>query len=159
MHIKCIVHNMDPVLLANIDRELTLLSRHFMKARAHGAELDKSAYLLLGRLEAGEPLTLKELAELFRLDISTVNRQMAALHKHGLVERIADPEGGLARRFAPTQLGLEKLVHDRRISEAGVGQVVEDWSEAEQAQLHGLLIKFNQSVERMEGQPWPRPHE
>ncbi|WP_234021062.1 helix-turn-helix domain-containing protein [Streptomyces sp. Tu 6176] len=90
--------------LGDLERELTLLSRHFIASRGPriGQSLDRSAYVLLTRLETGEPLTLKELAHTFQADVSTINRQMSAMLRHGLVERIeATAKGARARSARP----------------------------------------------------------
>ncbi|MFE6776879.1 MarR family winged helix-turn-helix transcriptional regulator [Streptomyces sp. NPDC057702] len=146
--------------LHDLEREMTLLSRHFVASRGPriGQSLDRSAYVLLTRLEAGEPLTLKELAHTFHVDVSTINRQVSAMLKNGLVERIPDPEGGLARKFRPTPLGLERLTADRAISRAGTTRLIEvtGWPEEKTDQFVQLLIEFNQSIERLEGLTWSR---
>ena len=41
--------------------------------------LERSATVLLARLEAGGAMSIAELAEAFDLDVSTVHRQVAAL--------------------------------------------------------------------------------
>ncbi|MFD4998089.1 MarR family winged helix-turn-helix transcriptional regulator [Streptomyces buecherae] len=146
--------------LSDLEREMTLLSRHFVASRGPriGQSLDRSAYVLLTRLEAGDPLTLKELAQTFHVDVSTINRQVSAMLKNGLVERIPDPAGGMARKFRPTPLGLERLAADRTISRAGTTRLIEvtGWSEQKTEQFVSLLIEFNQSIERMEGLTWSR---
>ncbi|MFL6156473.1 MAG: MarR family winged helix-turn-helix transcriptional regulator, partial [Marmoricola sp.] len=119
--------------------------------------LDRSGYQLLSRLELGA-LTLKQLAEVFRLDVSTVNRQVAALRRKGLVERDVDPDGGIARLLRPTRAGLTLLHQDRSMRHHQVGSVLETWSPDEVAALHELLAKFNTSIEDLEGARWPRPH-
>lgn len=113
--------------LSDLERELTLLSRHFIAARGPriGQSLERSAYVLLTRLEVGDPLTLKELAHTFQVDVSTINRQVSAMLRNGLVERFPDPEGGMARKFRPTALGLERLEADRAISRAGTTRLIE----------------------------------
>ncbi len=145
--------------LNDLERELTLLARHYVSARKprDGQTLDRSAYVLLTRLEADEPLTLKQLAETFRVDVSTINRQVAAMLRNGLVERIPDPEGGMARKFRPTPHGLERLAADRDHSRAGTRRVVADWPEDHVEELVALLSRFNRSVENLEGVSWPRP--
>src|ERR1700760_3477817 len=94
------------VSLALLEQELTLLARHQLSSGLDpDLHLDRSGYQLLGRLELG-PLSLSGLAEAFRLDVSTVSRQVAALRRKGLVERIPDPDGGMAKLLRPTRLGL-----------------------------------------------------
>lgn len=143
--------------IAEVEVELSLLSRHQIHSSQHAPDrlLDRSGYALLGRLEH-EPLSLKQLAEAFRLDQSTVNRQISALRREGLVERIADPDGGVAQLLRPTRNGLARLRRDREVSRGQVGRVLDGWSERDIAQLGTLLRKFNDSIERLEGRPWPR---
>ncbi len=50
-------------VVADVENELTLLSRYHAHAQRAGFQLDRSAYLLLGRLELEHPLSLKQLAE------------------------------------------------------------------------------------------------
>jgi DNA-binding MarR family transcriptional regulator len=143
--------------VAALEVELTLLARHHLHASQHSGErhLDRSGYHLLGRLERG-PLTLKELAEAFRLDASTVNRQVNALLRAGLLERTPDPEGGVAKVLRPTRTGLDLLRRDRAVVQDQVARVVDGWTKKDRAELHRLLEKLNMSIEALEGRPWPR---
>ncbi|MCW2783924.1 MAG: Transcriptional regulator, MarR family [Marmoricola sp.] len=144
--------------VALLEQELTLLARHQLSSAAHAPdlELDRSGYQLLSRLELSA-LTLKQLAEAFRLDISTVNRQIAALRRKGLVQRLADPDGGLAQVLRPTSRGLALLRRDRTVRHAQVAQVLDAWAPDEIDRLQQLLARFNASIEALEGSPWPRP--
>src|SRR5690242_7667579 len=114
--------------VALLEQELTLLARHQLSSAQHNPDLalDRSGFQLLGRLEL-EPLSLKQLAELFRLDISTVNRQVASLRRKGLVDRIADPAGGVAQLLRPTRRGLTLLRQDRETRHRQISQVIADW--------------------------------
>lgn len=144
--------------LRELERELHLFARHHLAIHQSrpGQHLERSAYLLLTRLEAEESMSLGELAEAFRLDVSTVNRQVAPLLKRELLERFADPEGGMARRLRPTRKGLEQLAADRERSREGVARVVSDWSPERIATFTELLTSFNTSIEEIEHNPWPR---
>ncbi|WP_424805821.1 MarR family winged helix-turn-helix transcriptional regulator [Rhodococcus sp. 27YEA15] len=141
----------------DIEYELTLLSRYHALAQRTDLELERSAFLLLGRLELQSPMSLKELARAFSLDVSTVNRQVAALLRQNLVERVSDPEGGTARKIRPTDTGLAKLHADRRQTVVGLEKVLARWTPDERESLAYLLRRFNQSVEHLEGRDWPRP--
>ncbi|WP_306316937.1 MULTISPECIES: MarR family winged helix-turn-helix transcriptional regulator [unclassified Streptomyces] len=146
--------------LGDLERELTLLSRHFIAARGPriGQSLDRSAYVLLTRLESGDPLTLKELAHTFQADVSTINRQIAAMLKQGLVERIEATAKGGARTFRPTPLGLERLEADRAISRAGAARLIEaaGWDGERTQQFLTMMVEFNHGIERLEGLAWER---
>ncbi|MGW1432850.1 MarR family winged helix-turn-helix transcriptional regulator [Streptomyces sp. NPDC002431] len=141
--------------LNDFERELTLLSRHFVASRGprSGQSLDRSAYVLLTRLEAGEPLTLKQLAHTFQVGISTINRQVSAMLRKDLVERIPDPDGGMARKYRPTALGLERLRADRAIGLEGVARLIgaTGWTERRTRDFVTLLGELNQGIERLEG--------
>ncbi|MFL6109675.1 MAG: MarR family winged helix-turn-helix transcriptional regulator [Marmoricola sp.] len=140
-----------------LEQELTLLSRHQLSSAHHNPDLilERSAYQLLGRLEFG-PLSLKQLAELFRLDVSTVNRQIASLRRKGLVERVADPAGGVAQLLRPTRQGLARLRADRATRHRQIGEVLRTWDPEDVERLQEMLARFNVSIESLEGQPWPR---
>ncbi|MDI3389124.1 MarR family winged helix-turn-helix transcriptional regulator [Streptomyces sp. B-S-A8] len=144
--------------LGDLERELTLMSRHFIASRGPriGQSLDRSAYVLLTRLETGKPLTLKELAHTFQADVSTINRQVGAMLKHGLVERLEAATKGGARTFRPTPLGLERLEADRAISRAGAARLIEaaGWGEERTQQFLTLMIEFNHGIEQLEGLAW-----
>lgn len=144
----------------HIERELMLIGRHQVMAVRQGRRpegwLDRSAYTLLSRLEAEGPMSIGQLAEAFSLDTSTVNRQTSAMLKSGLVERIPDPDGGLARKLRVTEVGEQRLAADRQFSLEGISRVLDGWTPAEVRQLADCLIHFNASIERREGHPWPR---
>ncbi|MBF6079070.1 MarR family winged helix-turn-helix transcriptional regulator [Nocardia beijingensis] len=149
----------DKAALNRLTFELSLLSRHFPAAllRRPGFQLDRSAYLILTRLELDHPLSLRELSEAFQLDISTINRQVGAMRKQGLVERVPDPDGGIARKIRASAKGLELLAADRKQSRQGIGAVVAEWTEDDIDLFSRLIARFNQSVEDKEANPWPRP--
>ncbi|MFF3222625.1 MarR family winged helix-turn-helix transcriptional regulator [Nocardia suismassiliense] len=151
----------DNAALTRLVFELTLLARHFPASllRRPGFRLDRSAFLILTRLEFDAALSLRELSEAFQLDISTINRQVAAMLKQGLVDRVPDPDGGIARKIQASSKGLEVLAADRRQSREGIGTVVADWDDTDVDQLSRLIARFNQSVEHIEDNPWPRPPE
>ncbi|GAA1257895.1 MarR family winged helix-turn-helix transcriptional regulator [Kitasatospora nipponensis] len=144
--------------LREIERELMLISRHSLAAQPVGFSrvLDRSAYHLLSRMQVQGPMSIGQLAEAFGLDTSTVNRQTSAMLRAHLVERIADPEGGIARKLRITALGAEQLAADRAGALDALGRVLADWQPRELAELRETLERFNTSVERHEGRPWPR---
>lgn len=146
--------------LEGLEYELMLLSRHSLIARQHRKDhtLERSAYVLLSRLELESPMSLKELAAALRLDISTINRQVRSMMGHQLVEGALDPDGGHARKFVATARGLDLLHEDRRIGTEGLGKVVADWNRSDTVSLRQLLGKFNRSVEGLEDNEWPRPN-
>ncbi len=149
--------------MSRIERELMLLGRHASMGSAGRCRsgdgqdrLERSAYLLLSRLEAAGPMSIGQLAEAFGLDCSTVNRQTAAILRAGLVERVPDPDGGLARRLRVTGEGTRRLRLDREARIKNLSGLLDEWSPAELAVFARVLTRFNTAVERQEGEPWPR---
>lgn len=96
--------------LETIEFELAVLVRHITSIASNKKNwtLDRSAYLLLHQIFAHGSAGVKALADEFRLDISTVSRQAAALEQKGYVCRIPDPLDGRAFSFQITDLGKKR---------------------------------------------------
>ncbi|MER7789565.1 MarR family transcriptional regulator [Streptomyces sp. NPDC097640] len=124
-----------------------------------GDRLDRSAYFLLSFLDAEGALSIGRLADALGLDVSTVNRQTGALLRAGLLERIPDPQGGLARKLRATAAGADRLTADRERRRAGLARVLADWTPEEVGRFEDALTRFNREVEADEGRSWPRPED
>src|SRR5262245_13157650 len=99
-----------------LEYETMLLGRHIhLSVHRTGRDggLDRTASILLGRIRAEGPMSIRQLSEAFGLDASTLNRQTAAMMRSGLVERIHDPGGGIARKFRITGDGERRLDDER----------------------------------------------
>ncbi|WP_391858572.1 MarR family winged helix-turn-helix transcriptional regulator [Streptomyces rugosispiralis] len=118
--------------------------------------LDRSGYLLLSRLDAEGAMTIGRLADALQLDVSTVNRQTGALLRAGLVERIPDPEGGLARKLRVTPQGADRMAAERTCRQTDLSRLLESWAPEDVARFEDVLTRFNREVERQEGRAWPR---
>nr|WP_325119010.1 MarR family transcriptional regulator [Streptomyces sp. GMR22] len=118
--------------------------------------LDRSGYLLLSRLDAEGAMTIGQLADAFQLDVSTVNRQTGALLRSGLVERIPDPDGGLARKLRVTPRGADRMAAERTCRQTDLSRLLESWTPEDVARFEDVLTRFNREVERQEGRAWPR---
>ncbi|MFE4634457.1 MarR family winged helix-turn-helix transcriptional regulator [Streptomyces sp. NPDC056773] len=147
--------------MEKLERELMLLSRYQVLTRREREPecLERSAYLLLSRIDTQGPMSIGQLAEAFGLDTSTVNRQTAALLRSGLAERVADPDGGMARKLRITAEGGRRLGGDREVNRSCLARVVADWSPEEVRGLEDALIRLNRSAEALEGRYWPRAEE
>lgn len=144
---------------ADLVYEHMLLSRHAASgAHPDGRRdaLDRSATVLLARLVDEGPMTVAELADAFDLDVSTIHRQVAAAMKHGLVERIDDPGGGLARKHRPTPEGEGRLRAELDVRGFHLDEIVAEWPEEDLNTFVTLLRRFNQSSEQLRAKPWPR---
>ncbi|MFB4193831.1 MarR family winged helix-turn-helix transcriptional regulator [Streptomyces carpaticus] len=148
-----------------IERELLILTRHREMGTPRGvragAALDRSAYVLLSRLEAQGPMSIPEFVEAFGLAASTFTRQTTALLDSGLVERTLDPAGGTARKFRVTEEGRARLASQRAGIVDGLTAVLADWPADRLVRFIEDLRRFNTDIERLSGRPWPRsgpPH-
>lgn len=141
-----------------IEHETMLLGRHHLSARRReGSLLDHSAYVLLSRIRVVGPMSIRQLSDAFGLDASTLHRQTAAMLAEGLVERIPDPDGGIARKFRITAEGEYRLDHERQTIVNGLEKILDDWTPDEVAEFASYLQRFNTDIERLSGRTWPRP--
>ncbi|AJE86762.1 MarR family transcriptional regulator [Streptomyces physcomitrii] len=143
-----------------VEYEQMLLSRHtFLNQRGGRRKdglLERSAYILLSRIRVQGPMSIGELSEAFGLDASTLNRQTAAAMRAGLVDRVQDPGGGMARKFRITEVGERMLDEEREGIVRALDEVMTDWSAEDVRAFAGYLRRFNTGIERLGGRPWPR---
>ncbi|MEW1722530.1 MarR family transcriptional regulator [Streptomyces sp. NPDC093109] len=146
-----------------VEFEQMLLNRHTLLSqyggRRKGSMLDRSAYVLLSRLRVQGPMSIGELSEAFGLDASTLNRQTAAALRAGLVERMPDPAGGMARKFGITEEGTRRLAEEREGIVDSLKRIMDGWSDEDMISFTVFLRRFNHGIERLTGRPWPRPGE
>ncbi|MFD8569476.1 MarR family winged helix-turn-helix transcriptional regulator [Streptomyces sp. NPDC057694] len=142
-----------------VEFEHMVLGRHQLgsdKRRRQADRLDRSAYIMLSRIRMQGPMSIGQLSEAFALDASTVNRQTAQAMREGLLERIPDPDGGMARKFRLTDEGLRRLDAEHKVHVEELDRVFEDWPADDVLAFARNLQRFNTSIERLSGQPWPR---
>ncbi|MFI0368788.1 MarR family winged helix-turn-helix transcriptional regulator [Actinomadura sp. 1N219] len=144
-----------------IEYETMLLGRYSLAVAAgagadHG-HLERSAYILLSRVRAEGPMSIRELSDAFGLDQSTLNRQTSAMTRAGLLERIPDPGGGIARKFRITAAGERRLAEHRDGVIRGLDKVLAGWTPDDVAAFAAYLKRFNTDIERLSGRAWPRP--
>lgn len=150
--------SMDQQAAQAVEFESMLLGRHLgLLSRRSGGQLDRSAYTLLNRIRIEGSMSIGELSEALGLDASTLNRQTAAVMRAGLAERIADPDGGIARKFRITPEGERRLDEEREANVNALSRVLQDWTAEDVAEFASALKRFNSDIERLDGHPWPRP--
>ncbi|AEG59745.1 MarR family winged helix-turn-helix transcriptional regulator [Desulforamulus ruminis] len=139
---------MDEHSLAMIELELTILLRRasFITHHHRAGNLDRSAYLLLHQIITHGSAGIKALADEFRLDISTVCRQAAALEQKGYVYRIPNPVDGRAYSLQITDSGIKAYDQHRQARLARITDIVKDWSDEDCEMFGRLLRKYNRSV-------------
>lgn len=144
-----------------IEHETMLLSRYSVMVASgagdDGGRLERSAYILLSRVRAEGPMSIRQFSDAFGLDPSTLNRQTSAMTRAGLLERIPDPDGGIARKFRITAEGERRLDEHRDAIIAGLDKILAEWEPDDLAAFAAFLKRFNTDIERLAGRPWPRP--
>jgi len=138
---------MDEQSLEMIELELAILIRRTTSGTTNKKlwNLDRSAYLLLRRIATKGAVGVKGLAGEFKLDISTVSRQAAALEQKGYLFKIPDPLDGRAYSFQITELGTKELNEYKQARLDRISELLHDWPEEEKKVFGQLLKKFNQA--------------
>ncbi len=142
--------------IADIEYEQMLQSRYAIARQQHEGAIERSSYTLLSRLNAQGPMTIAELSDALRLDASTLQRQTVAAMRAGLLERIPDPEGGVAKKFTLTEEGASRMLASRDRSIRALGRILEDWSDDDVDRFADYLHRFNIDIERYTRSTAPR---
>jgi DNA-binding MarR family transcriptional regulator len=103
----------------------------------------KIKYLLLRQLDEFGPARVKELAEAFKLDISTLSRQAAALENKQLISRSSDPSDGRVSLFDITARGKRMLQSDKQMRLERYHSMLKKWSSEEKELFGKLLMRMN----------------
>jgi DNA-binding MarR family transcriptional regulator len=138
--------------LARLGRMMTHVKARFVRRQGQETGLESAAYWLLIHLLKDGPQRTTALADAVHSDTSTVSRQVAALVRHGLVERRADPQDGRACLLAATAKGEETLQHHRRLRNEEIAFLLTHWPREDIRQLITLLDRMNTELERYEPQ-------
>ncbi|WP_245533823.1 MarR family transcriptional regulator [Corynebacterium lubricantis] len=106
-----------PSIYDQLAYEFVLMSRYSVQnlpAFGRASTMDRSALILLARLEASGPMSVAELADAFELNTSTVHRQVKAAEANGLIELIDDPSGAPAKlRSSPFEWCIRQRLTQR----------------------------------------------
>jgi DNA-binding MarR family transcriptional regulator len=135
---------LDTGAVAAVQRELTVFARRTraLSARLH-PELPFVAYSMLSHLAATGGCRSVDLVSVYRLDKSTVSRQIADLERRGLVRRAPAPAGGRAQLLTVTDEGAALLADAARRQRAELDRRLADWSAEEVAEFARLLSRYN----------------
>jgi DNA-binding MarR family transcriptional regulator len=98
---------------------------------------------MLSHIEAAGGCRSVDLVRLYRLDKSTVSRQVADLERRGLVERSPDPAGGRGVLLQVTPRGAELLEEAARLRRTELDRRLAGWSRDDAAAFARLLRRYN----------------
>jgi DNA-binding MarR family transcriptional regulator len=133
-------------LLTDLGNELMRVGRR-RHTHVEGTELDMSAFKLLWILSDDQPRTLRELADELALELSTINRQVNAAVRAGLLERFSVPDSP-SRPVRPTAEGRRLYEHDSAIHADLYRSVLAEMGAEEARELARGLRAFNDAYER-----------
>nr|NNM90694.1 MarR family transcriptional regulator [Bacilli bacterium] len=131
--------------LESIALELAILVRRITAmTRQKDIELDRATYLLLHHIITHGFAGVKELAQTFGLDVSTVSRQVAVLEKKGYVKRTQDLSDRRAFSLTITTRGQTVCDAYKTDRLTKLEQHLKGWSTEEIQTFSALLQKYNQ---------------
>ncbi|WP_051115974.1 MarR family winged helix-turn-helix transcriptional regulator [Streptomyces sp. PsTaAH-124] len=106
-------------------------------------ELSLVSYTLLGHLEERGGCRATDLAAHYALDKSTVSRQVAALERTGLIERLLDPEDHRVQVLQLTDAGRQLLLQVTDSRRAAFKERLADWPEEDLRRFADYLTRYN----------------
>jgi DNA-binding MarR family transcriptional regulator len=133
-------------LLSELADELMRAGRR-RHVNLDGTELDMSAFKLLWVLSDDRPRTLREIAEELDLELSTINRQVNAAARAGLLERFSVPDGP-SKPVRATAEGRRLYDHDSAIHADLYRSILAEMGAPAARDLISGLRAFNDAYER-----------
>jgi DNA-binding MarR family transcriptional regulator len=135
---------LDTDMGAQVQRELTVFARRIRasSARLH-PDLPFVAYSMLSHIDATGGCRSVDLVHLYRLDKSTVSRQVGDLEARGLVSRSSDPAGGRGQLLRVTPAGADLLDEAAGRRRAELDRRLAAWDPADVEVFARLLRRYN----------------
>ena len=127
-------------------RSFTRTKARYMALAEH--DMEWSSQVLLRHLAHVGPVRASAIAECLQFDPSTVSRQVAAMVKDGLVERVADPEDGRASTLVLTPKADAVLVAHDDVRIRHFADMLADWDEPDLRRFAALLRRFTDDYEK-----------
>ncbi|MGZ4112403.1 MAG: MarR family winged helix-turn-helix transcriptional regulator [Tumebacillaceae bacterium] len=141
---------MDNHSLETIEHEIALLVRLTTAISPKLGELDRSGYVLLGKLQDGNPLAINVLADELKLNLSTASRQIVALEEKGYIRRFPDEKNGRTSLVEITPQGHVVYQEVKKARVAGYTRILHDYTQDEIEQLETALTRLNQAFVKLE---------
>lgn len=120
-----------------------------IRQRGQGETLDPGTFWLLKNIAANGSMRVTDIAQHANLDVSTVSRHVAQLHKAGLIERTPDPDDRRAQRVRLSETGQQKLSADLRARTTLLERSLESWTQEDLEQLDRVMTRFVADVDTL----------
>lgn len=135
----------------DIEQQLFILFRRsqaiHVSTRSGDFELDRSIYGILCLIDDEGPVRLGAIAHRFRLDPSTITRQVQAVVRLGLAVKTVDPNDRRAAILSLTPVGQETITHAREHRRRMLHRILGDWSQDQRLEFLAALRRFNSTVD------------
>jgi DNA-binding MarR family transcriptional regulator len=135
--------------VAAIEKALIILVRRSNHPRRHleivrraGVDIDRSTYVVLGRISDAQRLRVSELAAELGIDISTASRQVARAESQGLVRRAVDANDARAAVLELTAEGRRILTKVRRVRRSWLESTLDTFTPRQRRDLADLLTRL-----------------
>lgn len=112
------------------------------------ALLERSTYGILCLLDDEGPQRLGAIAQRFRLDPSTITRQVQAVVRLGLAEKVTDPSDRRASVLSLTEGGQETVAEARTRRRGMLDALLSEWTADEREEFLRAITRFNETVDR-----------
>ncbi|MFN8194028.1 MAG: MarR family winged helix-turn-helix transcriptional regulator [Nocardioidaceae bacterium] len=109
-------------------------------------ELDRSTYGILLLLDDEGPMRLGHIATAYRLDPSTITRQVQSAVSQGLVVKQPDPTDRRATILSLTEAGSEMLAAVRDQRSTLIGRITAGWTDKQRTEFLGALRRVNAAL-------------
>jgi len=120
-----------------------------IRQRGQGETLDPGTFWLLKNIAANGSMRVTDIAQHANLDVSTVSRHVAQLHKAGLIERTPDPADRRAQRVRLSETGQQKLSADLRARTTLLERSLDNWTQEDLEQLDRVMTRFVADVDTL----------
>lgn len=119
--------------------------------------VDRAVTGILSLLADCGQLKLRDIAQAFGLDPSTITRQVQSAERDGLLERLPDPGDGRVSLIRLTPLGTRVLEAVRERRRSALDSVMSTWATTERADLARSLTRLNDAMTLWLETPDPVP--
>ncbi|MBS9337231.1 MarR family winged helix-turn-helix transcriptional regulator [Fructobacillus parabroussonetiae] len=114
-----------------------------MNQAAKKYQLENNLFLYLIRIVENEGLTQSSLAELVRVDKTTLSRALRKLDERGYIDKVAGPGNRKAKQLFPTEKGRESYQFLEKIEKEYIHEKMTKLTTTEQKELRRLLAKVD----------------
>ncbi|MHA2890685.1 MarR family winged helix-turn-helix transcriptional regulator [Bacillus cereus] len=110
--------------------------------------MDRSAYLIMRKLEKEGSLPISVMAIFFQVNVSTISRQIQSLKSNGWVTSFSDKNDARVSLVTLTTKGINMLMATKIRRIEVYSDLLSDWTEEDMQTFATLLSKLNISIEQ-----------